>query len=154
MDDLVKTLDSMIEPEMTNSATQLKTIIGKLFVGLQEQKSDTREGCVSDSKITSHRHQKKIFLGATANNEFPEVLSFNLNWLDRNPDPFAVLKSLVSIPELMNVSDVFSARDDQQYVLRGMICFGHNHYFAFFRKIFFKACYLNGLDYKNLERQT
>ena len=44
--------------------------------------------------------------------------------------------------------------DDQKYALRGMICFGHNHYFAFFRRIFIKIGFLNGLDYSRIEEQA
>lgn len=35
-----------------------------------------------------------------------------------------------------------------------MICFGHNHYFAFFRRIFIKIGFLNGLDYSQIEQQA
>ena len=35
-----------------------------------------------------------------------------------------------------------------------MICFGHNHYFAFFRRIFIKIGFLNGLDYSRIEEQA
>ena len=39
-------------------------------------------------------------------------------------------------------------------MLRGMICFGHNHYFAFFRRIFLKIGFLNGLDFSRVEEQA
>lgn len=35
-----------------------------------------------------------------------------------------------------------------------MICFGHNHYFAFFRRIFIKIGFLPGLDYSRIEEQA
>ena len=35
-----------------------------------------------------------------------------------------------------------------------MICFGHNHYFAYFRRIFLKIGFLTGLDYSKIEEQT
>jgi len=57
---------------------------------------------------------------------------------------------------MFNVSDLYQhkAGQGQDYALRGMICFGHNHYFAFFRRIFIKIGFLNGLDYSRIEQQA
>ena len=95
-------------------------------------------------------------LDARRPEDFPEVFSFNLNWADRNPGATGVLKTLISIPETFNVSDLYEngAGESQEYALRGMICFGHNHYFAFFRRIFIKIGFLNGLDYSKIEEQA
>ena len=88
--------------------------------------------------------------------EFPEVFTFNMNWPDRNPDATGVLKALVAIPEFFNVTDLFNhhKQKPQEYVLRGMICFGHNHYFAYFRRIFLKIGFLNGLDFSRINEQV
>lgn len=98
------------------------------------------------SSVQSH-------LIANSASDFPEVLSFNLQWLDRNPKPTNVLQSLIAIPELFEVSELYRHNYNgpkQEYVLRGMICFGHNHYFAFFRRIFIKVGFLSGIDYSNI----
>ena len=85
--------------------------------------------------------------------DFPEVLTLNLSWADRNPASKSVLKTLVSIPEIFDISQLYKhkAPQGQEYTLRGMICFSGNHYYAFFRRIFIKIGFLSGLDYTRIE---
>ena len=160
MDELVEKLDMYIEnsPEANSlrKDTQLRTIIGKFFDGVYDLKSEQKEGCLVQKNKMHHKTVKKSFINAQNPDEFPEVMSFNLCWPNRQPDPTGVLKALISIPETFNVSDLYESRSrsGHEYALRGMICFGHNHYFAFFRRIFIKIGFLTGLDYSNIEEQA
>ena len=88
---------------------------------------------------------------------FPEALTFNLNWPSAFPKAGHVLKTLLSLPEQFKSWDIFNheAQKPERYVLRGLICFGHNHYFTFLRRIFHKLSYLGGLDYhQDLQEQA
>ena len=70
---------------------------------------------------------------------FPEILTFNLNW-EQSPKQTDLLKMLLSIPEAMDVKQLYDVEEDeanidQQYVFKGMICFAEGHYFSFNRRI-------------------
>ena len=80
----------------------------------------------------------------------PEVITFNLNWPSAFPKASSVLKTLLSLPEQFSSYHLYNHKNQRTegYVLRGLICFGHNHYFTFLRRIFHKISYLSGVDYK------
>ena len=113
MDDLVRSIDTLIaespEANALRKDTQLKPIIGSFFNCVREQKLDQKIGCIQANK-SANKHCKKInqsILNAQDPADYPEVLAFNLNWPSRSPDSTNVLKSLVSIPEIFNVSDLY-----------------------------------------------
>ena len=81
--------------------------------------------------------------------EPPEMLCFNLNWPSKRPEATTVLQTLLSFPLITDITQLFKTDKEQvkqNYELRGMICYGSNHYFALFRRMFHKIEYLSSLD--------
>jgi len=159
MDDMIRSLDSMIQrsPDGISTKPEIKNkaIIGQFFKAFKEVKENRKKGCVEDQNAAAGGHTKAMLtqLDVSDPADFPEVLTLNLTWAQRNPPANSVLKTLVSIPEMFEVSQLYKhkAAQGQEYALRGMICFAGNHYFAFFRRIFIKIGYLTGLDYSRIE---
>ena len=105
MNELLKSLDCMIaqSPDEKPFKTEFKNkaIIGQFFKALKRVKEDRKKGCVVRDSAEEGSHLSSVVTELTARNsdEFPEVLTLNLTWSERNPHPNAVLKTLISIPE-------------------------------------------------------
>jgi len=93
---------------------------------------------------------------------FPEVFTLNLSW-GLEPKRLSRLKTLIAIPQKFNLRKLYnsSKQPSQEYVFRGMICFGEGgHYLGFFRRILIKIEHLVSIntpslqqEYRQLERQ-
>ena len=86
----------------------------------------------------------------------PEIMTFNLNWDTDSPGVQDILRTLVSIPEEFNITNLYTATQtaSQNYAFRGMICFTNGHYLAYFRRIFIKIGFLSGIDITNVNAQA
>ena len=85
----------------------------------------------------------------------PEVLTFNLNWQNARPKAHELFDAMLALPEVLDLNHLYRTMTHDRYAFRGMICYGHNHYFAIFRRILFKLDFM-GLDPSqctNIERE-
>lgn len=44
----------------------------------------------------------------------PEVLTFNLNWLNQNEKPTDIMRLLLSIPDTFTLSELYSSTSEDQ----------------------------------------
>ena len=111
---------------------------------------DYKDGYCLNQELQGHQTHKETLLDGN----MPEVLTFNLNWPDPFPKATDVVKTLLSIKEKFNLKEIYNheRQKPQEYVFKGFICFGHNHYFAFFRRIFQKVGFLQGLEWNRIEQ--
>ena len=112
MEDLVSQLDDMIRksPDAHSYRPEVKhkAIIGGFFSALKQVRENKRQGCIEEDRSSSYcTSATKTELQVADPADLPEVIPLNLTWADRNPPANAVLKTLASIPEMFNVSDLY-----------------------------------------------
>ena len=140
-------------PSVVQSSLQkeksIQAVNGKFFDAIKSQFRCELNSCVlpDQPKNVKHESYSINFLAA-----HPEVLTFNLNWDTDSPRASDILKTLISLPEVLDIKDLYTASQtqSQEYAFRGMICYTYGHYIAYFRRIFLKIGFLSGLDFNNI----
>ena len=126
---------------------RLYNVRGKFFEALRDCISNSnKKGCINKRDLTiGHKISEEHIL----EQPHPEVFMLNLTWIEE-PLPSDIVKTLVSVPEMFETSELFSGRANRStYVLRGLINYQSGHYFSYQRKIFIKYDFLD-VNYQTL----
>ena len=85
----------------------MKAINGKFFEALRAQFKCELNNCVIPDQPKDVKHES-YSINYLAENH-PEVLTFNLNWDTDNPNVNDILRTLISVPEVFNVTDLYTS---------------------------------------------
>lgn len=103
-----------------------------MFEAFRSQLEQLSPGCISESTQTD---ECKTKLKYSIDQPAPTFFTLNLNW-EANPDGQTVLKLFLSIPQIMQLEQLYDVENGvgRPYKLRALIVFSHNHYYIYLRQ--------------------
>jgi hypothetical protein len=113
------------------SKSEVLPILGKLAEGLQQSMVSRSfiDRCAEEGK----RCSKKQSLRHIRLSNTPNIFAISLVWADASPNKLETLKVLASLPDKIDLSEVFEGVRPTAHYLKGMILFSSSHYISMFR---------------------
>mmetsp|Transcript_30753 Transcript_30753/g.53835 ORF Transcript_30753/g.53835 Transcript_30753/m.53835 type:complete len:892 (-) Transcript_30753:20-2695(-) len=111
--------------------SEVLPILGKLTEGLKRSmvSKSSIERCADENK----RCLKKQSLRHTKLWNTPKIFTISLVWANSSPTKLETLKILASLPEKIDLSDIFEGVQPTSHCLKGMILFSSAHYISMFK---------------------